>query len=427
MDWQHLWNPFGEEEFEKNLNEKEPAWLLKLRRKAFERFKCLPPTPKRNNEQWRFSGLANIDMDRPLQLSKATGPPPLPSHPFGATSGQLHFGDSPSPAKVIYKQSAVFLDFQEALKEKESLLKDCLLSFQAKDFPGAENFLWLNLAFAKSGSLLYVPENVQVDQPFLRSFGGEEKQIFQLGLHLTILEKSASASLIEQYENPLETAKSQLKLTILKEKASFKAWTFQNQGKQTRNFFFEQICLHDKAKSEQLTLHKGGRYTRGQSLLRVMGQEAEGKLSALTQANKEQEFDLRTLQDHVQGKSLSKLLYKNTLEDKARSIFSGMIIVEENAQETDAYQTNRNLILSDNAEANSLPGLQIAANDVKCSHGATTGQVSAEELFYLQSRGLSKATAHQLMIAGFFEELIGPIPFETVREAARKLFGIHNF
>ncbi len=156
-------------------------------------------------------------------------------------------------------------------------------------------------------------------------------------------------------------------------------------------------------------MNLGGAYARFEGHAIAAGSGADVHLYSLAAPNKEQAYDQRTLQTHKAPHARSDLLFKNALLDKSQTIFSGLIIVEENAQQTDAYQTNNNLLLSPTAEANSLPGLEIEANDVKCSHGATTGQISPEELFYLNARGIPKRTAFELLVAGFFEEILGKI------------------
>jgi Fe-S cluster assembly protein SufD len=141
-------------------------------------------------------------------------------------------------------------------------------------------------------------------------------------------------------------------------------------------------------------------------------------------AQGDQEFDQRTLQSHQAPHTGSNLLYKNALLDRARTIFSGLIIVDPEAQKTDAYQSNRNLLLSDDAETNSLPGLQIQANDVRCTHGATSGHVDAEQMFYLESRGIAPAAARELLVFGFFEEVLAKLEHEALRSALRSLIKI---
>jgi Fe-S cluster assembly protein SufD len=142
---------------------------------------------------------------------------------------------------------------------------------------------------------------------------------------------------------------------------------------------------------------------------------------ALTVATGSREFDQRTLQVHQAPNTKSDLLYKNALFDTARTIFSGLIIVDQDAQKTDAYQSNRNLMLSDEAEANSLPGLEIQANDVRCTHGATTSRIDPEQEFYFLSRGIPRKSAHELLIFGFFEEVLNRLESEELHAALRSL------
>jgi Fe-S cluster assembly protein SufD len=142
---------------------------------------------------------------------------------------------------------------------------------------------------------------------------------------------------------------------------------------------------------------------------------------ALTVAHGAQEFDQRTLQIHQAPNTSSNLLYKNALLDQAKTIFSGLIVVDPDAQKTDAYQSNRNLMLSDDAEANSLPGLEIQANDVRCSHGATSSRIDPEQEFYLQTRGIAKDAADELLTFGFFEEVLSKLGHEPLHDSLRDL------
>jgi Fe-S cluster assembly protein SufD len=127
---------------------------------------------------------------------------------------------------------------------------------------------------------------------------------------------------------------------------------------------------------------------------------------AVSVATNEQEFDSRTLQDHISARTSSDLLYKNALDDKARCTFGGLIRVEPHAHFTDAYQKVRNLLLSDDSEANSMPGLEILADNVRCTHGATSGQINEDEMFYLRSRGIPVPVAQRLIVGGFLNEVI---------------------
>ena len=170
-----------------------------------------------------------------------------------------------------------------------------------------------------------------------------------------------------------------------------------------------------------LNLHLGARQARHESLSQLQAPGAFSEMLSLSVAHGEQEFDLRTLQVHQAPDTKSDLLYKNALLDHARTIFSGLIVVDPDAQRTDAYQSNRNLMLSDEAEANSLPGLEIQANDVRCTHGATTSRIDPEQEFYLQSRGISRKQADELLTFGFFEEVLNRLSSDDLHGALRSL------
>jgi Fe-S cluster assembly protein SufD len=177
---------------------------------------------------------------------------------------------------------------------------------------------------------------------------------------------------------------------------------------------------HD-ASAMSLNLHLGSRYSRFESLSRLVGEGGRSDLLAVSVARNQQEFDARTLQDHISPRTASDLLYKNALDDHARSIFGGLIRVEPHAHFADAYQKVRNLLLSDDAEANSMPGLEILADNVRCTHGATSGQIEKDELFYLRSRGIPVPVAQRLIVAGFLNEVIQRLDHAPIADHLRGL------
>jgi Fe-S cluster assembly protein SufD len=164
------------------------------------------------------------------------------------------------------------------------------------------------------------------------------------------------------------------------------------------------------ASALNLFLNLGASYSRLESLSRLTGEGGRSDMLAVSATDGTQEFDARTLQDHASPHTYSDLLFKNALNDRARATFGGLIRVEPHAHFTDAYQKVRNLLLSDEAEANSMPGLEILADNVKCSHGATSGQLDEDEMFYLLARGISKAVAQQLLVGGFLNEVLERLP-----------------
>ena len=195
----------------------------------------------------------------------------------------------------------------------------------------------------------------------------------------------------------------------------------QAWSRDTLSFQLNSTVVRRDARVQSLNLHLGARQARHESLSQLAAPGAFSEMLALTVADGTQEFDQRTLQIHQAPNTKSDLLYKNALRDKTRTIFSGLIVVDPDAQKTDAYQSNRNLMLSDDAEANSLPGLEIQANDVRCTHGATSSRIDAEQEFYLRSRGIPKAAADELLTFGFFEEVLSRLQNEPLHDALRSL------
>ena len=385
---------------------------------------------------------------------------------------------SPLPDDLA-KLGIIFCPLEEAILKHPQLIQTYL---QKHDVAlGSEKFTALNTALTTSGALLYVPKNVTIDAPFLLEHiaVGGTANIYPHTL--VILEDNARATLVETFttapretasipdaglrtqdsglkipnsEFPSPTASGAAASTIVssdsdslpnrKSKienprhkpaplacgvndlhagpgARLTYIGAQTYSPDTLAFQTNSIVAQRDARVLTLNLHLGGRYSRHESHSRLQGPGAHSEMLALTVATGAQQFDQRTLQTHQAPNTSSNLLYKNALLDTAKTIFSGLIIVDPDAQKTDAYQSNRNLMLSDEAEAHSLPGLEIQANDVRCTHGATTARIPAEQEFYLQTRGINPANAHELLIAGFFEEVLAKLENEELAATLRAL------
>jgi Fe-S cluster assembly protein SufD len=177
--------------------------------------------------------------------------------------------------------------------------------------------------------------------------------------------------------------------------------------------------LEKEAELLALNANIGSALTKSQVETHLAGAGANAKLLGIYFSGKRQHIDLRTVQFHEAPKATSLLLYKGAVKENAHAIYQGLIKVHKDAQQTDAYQSNKNLVLNDKARADSIPSLEIEANDVKCSHGATVGRVNKEELFYLMSRGISFPEAQRLIISGFFEDVLKEAP-EDIQEELRQ-------
>jgi Fe-S cluster assembly protein SufD len=159
----------------------------------------------------------------------------------------------------------------------------------------------------------------------------------------------------------------------------------------------------------------GGRFSKTRVEASLVGPGASAELKGVYFASGEQFFDFHTLQDHQVGNTTSDLLFKGALQDTSRAVYAGLIRIEKGAARSDAYQANRNLVLSEHAKATSIPMLEIDNNDVRCTHGATVGPVDPMSMFYLQSRGIPETTAKRMIVQGFFGEVLERIPFEQAR------------
>ena len=398
-----------------------PAWWLEAKKAAFNQFNALP-MPSRTDETWRFSNLKGLDLAGfVLPEDPATQ---IPNHTRFPQTAELVFsnrqlvGRSTVPADLAAK-GVIFAPLDEALQQHGDLVKRYFQKHPAK--LGSEKFVALNTAFAASGALLYVPADVEVALPFVIQHTLTGNNVAAFPHTIVVLGPRAKATLVEFFISGGSPADRQLASGVndlhASEGAQLTYVGAQHWSRETLAFQVNSIAAERDARVLSLNLHLGGRQARHESHSRLLGPGAHSEMLALTVADGAKEFDQRTLQTHAAPHTTSNLLYKNALLDTAKTIFSGLIIVEPDAQKTDAYQKNRNLMLSDTAEAHSLPGLEIQANDVKCSHGSTSARIDAEQEFYLQARGINPVETRRLLVAAFFEEVLEKLENEDLHVA----------
>jgi Fe-S cluster assembly protein SufD len=190
----------------------------------------------------------------------------------------------------------------------------------------------------------------------------------------------------------------------------------QKWGRNAWHFSDQRAELKKDSTLRLFNVTLGGKFSKTRVEASLAGEGANAELKALYFASGEQFFDFHTLQDHRVGNTRSDLLFKGALQDVARTVYAGLIRIEKHAARSDAYQANRNLVLSDKAKATSIPMLEIDNNDVRCTHGATVGPVDPEHMFYLRSRGIPAPTARRMLIQGFFGDVLERIPFEHARK-----------
>ena len=322
------------------------------------------------------------------------------------------------------------LAIADALRTHGDLLQQHFLAQPQK--LGSEKLAALHTAFVANGAFIYVPRGVELAAPIVITHiaAGAGATVFPHTL--VIAEENAKVTVIDYFvstgsDGRRGEAKSFAQFACgandlyAGHGAQLTYVGAQHWSRDTLSFQFNSTGVRRDARVQSLNLHLGARQARHESLSQLQAPGAFSEMLSLTVADAAQEFDQRTLQIHQAPNTKSDLLYKNALRDQAKTIFSGLIVVDPDAQKTDAYQSNRNLMLSEEAEANSLPGLEIQANDVRCTHGATSSRIDPEQEFYLQSRGIGKAMADELLTFGFFEEVLNRLANEELHAALREL------
>ncbi len=400
-----------------------PEWLQTLRQQAWSDFQNTP-VPKRKDEAWRFANLKMLELDQYQPASKIDRETAqkILAQSTGLTSvaGRLVFANGILLAKQnlseeLIAQGVRFLSFDEAVNLVPDLIQQHFMT-QAVGL-GSARLAALHKSKVSTGTVIHVPRNVEVALPLeiFHWLDGQNSTVFPHTL--IILGDNAKLTVLEDYQSTDSQAEGlacAVNDLILGAGAKLTYVSVQNWSEKARSFQINSTELARDAHATNMVVNLGSTYARYESASRMRGPGGRSDMLAVNVAADHQEYDQRTLQDHAQPHCTSDLLYKNALLDFSRTIFAGLIKVEEHSHKTDAYQKVRNLILSDDAEANSMPGLEILADDVRCSHGATSGQLEPNEIFYLLSRGIPETQARRLLVAGFLNEAIARLDNEAI-------------
>ncbi|MFL5383167.1 MAG: Fe-S cluster assembly protein SufD [Longimicrobiaceae bacterium] len=408
----------------------EPQWLHDWRMAAWQAF-ADAPMPSRAEEDWRYSWqrfgkVVDFDafafpVDRAPVASADALPPGLRAviEESGETSARLAQVD----ASVVWRelpeelraQGVVFTSLEAAVREHPELVQRYLGTALG---PEAGKFAALDAAFWTGGLFIYVPKNVHVDVPLraYRWIGDAGTAVF--GRTLVIAEAGSRLAVVDELASGDfgRTALHAGAAEIFADEGATVVYTsVQRFGRGVVHLQTDRLVAGRDARITMLYSTLGADFARvdAQCAMRAPGSHVD--VLGIYIGQGDQHFDHETLQDHAAPHASSNLLFKGAIDDEARSVFRGLIRVHPKAQRTDAYQTNRNLVLSAKARADSLPNLEIQADDVRCSHAATVGQLDEEEIFYLLSRGIPKGEAVRLVVFGFFAEVLDQLPLEGVR------------
>ncbi len=403
----------------------EPQLLAEYRRAAWETYQRLP-MPHRKMEAWRRTDIRDLrgeNLRLPAPEAYRTLPPPpealtrpLVDREHGGQMLLLPGGFQRDVQADLDAQGVIFTDLRTAAAEHPDLLAQVL----GKVVPAEDGkFAALAAAFSQNGVFVYVPRGVAVEAPLHSLTWGPGTGLAHID-HLVIwVDEGASLTYVHESASPDEEGQTLhvgMVEILLGDAARLHFVELQSWGRHVWNFTHERAQLGRDASLEWIFGSLGSHLTKSFTQVRLAEQGASARVSGFYFADGKQHLDHDTRQDHLAPHTTSDLLYKGALKDHGRSVWRGMIFVAPEAQKTDGYQANRNLLLSDRARADSIPGLEIQANDVRCTHGATIGKVDFDQLFYLMSRGIPKPDAERLIVEGFFDPIMRRIPFEGVRE-----------
>ena len=384
------------------------------------------PFPSLKDEPWRRTDICKLNTDSfslPIKKNNFQGPPKEVLNPaiMGVErAGQIvsgAFETQSNLSPVLAQKGVIFSDFHTAEINHPELMSKLLGRIVSSD---EDKFTALAAAMAKDGVFLYVPKNVVIEQPLHSLYWGAGENTAFINHILVWVEEGAQVTFVHESSSPKADSESQvfhdgiIEIYVGKN-ARLNFVELQSWGKNVWSFTRERARVMGDGKLEWIFGATGTHLTKNFSDIDLVEPGAEGRISGFYFTNGKQHLDHDTQQNHLAGNTTSDLLYKGALMDESRSVWQGMIYVAPGADGTDGYQANRNLILSKGTRADSIPGLEILADDVRCTHGATVGKIDEDELFYLYSRGIPEKEARQLIVMGFFEHIMNRIPFEGIQ------------
>jgi len=404
----------------------EPTWLAESRLVAWELYETLP-MPSQANEEWRRTDYRHIhwgEADRIIQPNGATAKsvPALNLEPLiGSDQGGLMvFVDNKLVQREVSDDLAakgiIFTDLLTACRDHEDLVRSQLMTKAVQPTDG--KFAALHAALWTHGLFVYVPRNVVAELP-LHVVMYNTKPGASLGHVLVVVEENAQATVVVDYASADSTTQSAYigaTELLVGDGANLQYVGLQDWNRETFEFSHQRGRIGRDANLDWIVGNMGGRLVKAFLEMELDGKGGNGRMSGFFFADESQLFDLDTQQNHNAPLTTSDLLFKGAAKDTARTLWQGMIKAKPKMQRIDGYQASRNLVLSDDARMDGIPGLEIEADDVACSHAATFGTLEAEPIFYLMSRGIERADAQLMVIDGFFDELLQRIPFERVRE-----------
>ncbi|MGQ9880211.1 MAG: Fe-S cluster assembly protein SufD [Armatimonadota bacterium] len=403
----------------------EPDWAVAVRREAWQRF-MEAPIPSRTHEHWRRTDISHLCLEDIVPALPSVSPP-LPDW-LGETiragarrvGGTLAFVDGALAyshlTDSLRKHGVVFTDWAQATQTNPDAVRQAV---EQLDYdPADEKFTAMVRAYATGGTVLLVPAGVKLTLP-LQTFFTATGATAVFPRTLVILEEGSQVTLLDgllSHDFPARAFGSGVADLILGEGAELTYVLFQQWGRGIEYFHHQRAVLGRDSHLTTITVALGASVNKATIESVLCSPGAVSDMLGVVFGDDDQHFDHHTVQLHTVGNTTSDLLFKVALDRQAYSAYSGLIRIEPGAQKANAYQRNENLVLSRQAHAETLPNLEIEANDVRCTHGATVAPVDTEQMFYLMSRGLAPRDANRLIVEGFLQPVLDRIGAKSLRE-----------
>jgi len=411
------------EVFERNGASGAPAWVRELRQKAFSRFSELN-FPTMRDEEWKYTSVAPL-LKVPFRYMADYSTPAFSNEELKRlTFGQPDWNRLAFVNGIYSKELSLISglpkgilvqNLEQALIENPDLVKQHLGKYAGLE---GNVFTALGTAFLQQGAFIYFPAGVSFEEPIHLLFVSTEQKSATVAhlRNLIVAEAGSRGGIIENYVG--RTAEPYFSNVVTEifvgEKARLEHYKIQRESETGFHINHTEVFQERESKYLSFSVDMGGKLVRNNHRA-VLDEEVECHLNGLYIAGGQQHIDNHTAIDHTKPNSKSFELYKGILDGKARAVYNGKVFVRQPAQKTDSKQTNRNLILSEAATVDTKPQLEIFADDVKCTHGATVGQLDEEAIFYLLSRGMSRPVATRLLTFGFANDVIERVAIEPLR------------
>lgn len=401
----------------------DAPWLTQLRENAMARF-VETGFPTTKDEEWKYTNVAPLVRAgfKPATADGATGEESFAS--FGiaeARDSQLVFVNgrlNTTLSSLTGVPEVVALDLSQATNDKQ--FAEVVREHMGRQADYVTNsFTALNTAFAEHGAFIYVPKGVTVNKPLHLLFVTDTDTSTQATFPrvLIVAAENSNVTVIESYVGPNDTPyfTNAVVEVVLKNGARVEHYKVQREGAEAFHVATTAADLGRDSRYDSTAITFGAQLSRHDIHVTMDHEGAECWVDGLYLVTAAQHTDTHSVIDHRKPHCTSHQLYKGILDGKSRAVFNGKIFVRHDAQKTDAMQTNKNLLLSNEARVDTKPQLEILADDVKCAHGAAVGQIEEDELFYLETRGIHPDLGRNLLTYGFAEEVIGKIKIESIR------------